>query len=473
MIGFLRQFTISTGLAVALLITSDVAQADLKSDLRSSFNSMSMSNTTNPGVYRGQTATMFTGGGLTYRTPVRNYQLASIQMPRARAGCGGIDVFAGGVSFIEADELKNMLKNIQSNLGAVAYKLAIDIISAQIGSSISEAMEWAQELNALQINSCEAATNLVGGAFDRVAGEHLSCIRARIQTRGEDWAKAKMACGAGGATDQSTDPATKNVLPVQGNLAWKAMVRNRLFVGNNDLRYLFMALAGTVIIDGDRIDMIPPGISTEEGNRIIETMIYGGENGTANTLTLHACVDDSENEDGCTIMTYKNISVGAGEGLFGQARSNIQSLMDHLRTDTPLTLAQEQFLTATRLPIFALLSAAYAAGGPGLAMQNLDEYAELLARDALYTYLDGLIAEVYRALDRISARTEASDSALLSMNTNIREARAHIASIQQQHLDKLDQQAQMFNRFQMHKRILISRMPGGTFVPAQLMGSGE
>jgi conjugative transfer pilus assembly protein TraH len=61
-------------------------------------------NVTGPNAYRGQTMNLYTGGSLYMRTPVRNYQLASIAPPSFTAGCGGIDLFAGSFSFINKEQ---------------------------------------------------------------------------------------------------------------------------------------------------------------------------------------------------------------------------------------------------------------------------------------------------------------------------------------------------------------------------------
>jgi conjugative transfer pilus assembly protein TraH len=62
------------------------------------FNALgAIGNYTAPGAFRGQTFNTYTGGNLMMRSPNRVYQLAAVQFPSARAGCGGIDVFGGSV----------------------------------------------------------------------------------------------------------------------------------------------------------------------------------------------------------------------------------------------------------------------------------------------------------------------------------------------------------------------------------------
>src|SRR5262245_1762640 len=72
-------------------------------------------NVTGPGAYRGQTMGLLTGGSMFVRAPQRTYQLASVAGPNLKAGCGGIDLFAGSFSFINEAQFVALLKNIGQN----------------------------------------------------------------------------------------------------------------------------------------------------------------------------------------------------------------------------------------------------------------------------------------------------------------------------------------------------------------------
>ena len=82
-------------------------------------------NVTGANAYRGQTMNFYTGGSLYMRTPVRNYPLASITPPSFRAGCGGIDLYAGSFSFINKDQFVALLRNIGNNAIGAAFNMAL------------------------------------------------------------------------------------------------------------------------------------------------------------------------------------------------------------------------------------------------------------------------------------------------------------------------------------------------------------
>ncbi|WP_296222037.1 conjugal transfer protein TraH, partial [uncultured Sphingomonas sp.] len=103
------------------------AMADVGSEMNSYFNSAGASaNVTGPTAFNGQAAGYYSGGSLWSRFPSKTVNPVNLALPSARAGCGGIDLFAGSFSFINADEMVAMLKATANNAIGFAFQLAID-----------------------------------------------------------------------------------------------------------------------------------------------------------------------------------------------------------------------------------------------------------------------------------------------------------------------------------------------------------
>ncbi|OZA41835.1 MAG: hypothetical protein B7X84_07340 [Alphaproteobacteria bacterium 17-39-52] len=116
-----------------LLTFWDQASANVGQDLTQFFNKLGgASNVSNPGAYKDQTAGYYTGGNIFARNQVHTSQLATIQLPDYRAGCGGIDMFMGAFSHISSERLIEALKAIGSNMASYALLLAIETMSPQI-----------------------------------------------------------------------------------------------------------------------------------------------------------------------------------------------------------------------------------------------------------------------------------------------------------------------------------------------------
>jgi conjugative transfer pilus assembly protein TraH len=101
------------------------------------------------------------------RSPNKVYQLAAIQFPSAKAGCGGIDVFGGSFSHISATEFKNMLKNITAALPGIAFQLAL-AVSPLLGGLTKWAKGLETWINNARINSCETAKAIVSTAAESI-----------------------------------------------------------------------------------------------------------------------------------------------------------------------------------------------------------------------------------------------------------------------------------------------------------------
>ena len=156
-------------LMAILLIASPLPlhAGDLNAEVNTMFNNLgAIGNYTAPGAFRGQTFNTYTGGNLMMRSPNKVYQLAAIQFPSAKAGCGGIDVFGGSFSHISATEFKNMLKNITAALPGIAFQLALEAVSPLLGGLTKWAKGLETWINNARINSCETAKAIVSTAAE-------------------------------------------------------------------------------------------------------------------------------------------------------------------------------------------------------------------------------------------------------------------------------------------------------------------
>ena len=105
------------------------AMADVQGEMNSYFNkSGAAANVTGPTAFQGQSAGYYSGGSLWSRFPQKSINPVSVALPSARGGCGGIDLFAGSFSFINADEIVAMLKATANNAIGFAFQLCDDLL---------------------------------------------------------------------------------------------------------------------------------------------------------------------------------------------------------------------------------------------------------------------------------------------------------------------------------------------------------
>lgn len=376
------------------------AYADISSDMTEFFSSMGYdNNVTAGGAYKGQAAGYYTGGNLFLRSGARNTQLVSLQLPRLRAGCGGIDAFTGSFSHIRSPELVAALRNIGNNVPAFAFQIALDTISPLIEKHTSKLRELADFINARNINSCEQSAALVGSFWPKTAAAQKNVCQYIGTTQGifTDAAKARQACGAGGELYQTlekgkADPEFKELILDEGNLAWKALSKNSFFSSDTQTAELLMSLSGSLIIrKTGASDSAPPvfvALPSLAGNdEVIRALLQGGQ------ATIYEC--DNKGPTACLNPTLKAVTIATEKAFGNRIKQILINIQDKIRSDQALSASEKGLLEATRLPIYKMLNVntAYARGSEIL---GVDSYSDIIASDIVYQYLISGIEEVLK-----------------------------------------------------------------------------
>ena len=185
------------------------ARADVLSEMESFWRGAAV-NTTGPTAFDGQASGHWTLGNLYLRAPVRSETIATVNLPSFRAGCGGIDAFAGAFSFIDSDQLVAFARAVAQNAAGFAFELALETISPVIAETMAKLRALAQWVNSQNLNSCETAQALVGAAWsknDRASGAICAAI-GTSQGIFSDYAAAKHGCGSDGRRNSTLAAAS-------------------------------------------------------------------------------------------------------------------------------------------------------------------------------------------------------------------------------------------------------------------------
>jgi conjugative transfer pilus assembly protein TraH len=243
-------------LAITLATAPTASQsANLNAEMQAMFNDLgALGNVTSPGAFRGQAMNLYTGGGLMMRAPGRNYPLVNAQLPSLRAGCGGIDLFGGAFSFINKQQFVALLQNIGSNAIGYAFKLALQSISPDIDKLLTELQDQMNKINAMNINSCEAAQSLVNG----LVGEYDNSVQSGCANISQylgsvtDRVDARLTCATNAPSvvknaANSGDPNVRNATFVKGNVIWLALNQVGGTISQQE-KELIMSVIGSVIL---------------------------------------------------------------------------------------------------------------------------------------------------------------------------------------------------------------------------------
>ncbi|MBP9776437.1 MAG: conjugal transfer protein TraH [Alphaproteobacteria bacterium] len=439
------------------LITLIIAQganlyAPIAQDLMAFFKSAGMaSNVTAPGAYRDQSAGYYTGGSIMARTGSRNAQLATVQMPGFRAGCGGIDLWTGGFSHIRADAMVEMMRNIGSSAASYAFMLAVQTVSPQIYNIMNELNALATQINQTNINSCEAAATMLGGIWPQSdqASKYLCQAMGTEEKFGKfsDYAAARHGCGAkgdrGGILNKiNQDPRFKDMLVGEFNLAWKAIQTNAFLSTDQELAQLFLTLVGSIIARQSEESF---EILTLPGHADRDDVLNGLLNG-GNT-PIYRC-DDGK----CLRPVMQHINLPESHALFKKTHFILESLIEKIYADTEPTAEEKDFLNSTRLPVYKMLNVS-TAFRKGYAPIDVHQYAELIALDILYKYVIEVIDIVHDSVAQLKS-IQVDDAHMDRFLNQLRHARERITQKRQSAYQQMDSHLSMIQSTQVIEKQL-------------------
>ncbi len=399
--------------AATNMVPTSIARADVAGQMDSFFvDAGGAANVTGPTAYEGQSAGYYSLGNVWTRFPQKSVSPFNLQLPSARAGCGGIDLFTGSFSFINASEMVAMLKATANNALGFAFKLAIDSVSPMISKIMGEFQQAAQQMNQMNISSCEAAQGLVGAVWPKMQGARSTICASIGNSQGvfSDWARSRQGCGADGQLDSvlegNNDPKMDEHIPGSPrNYTWQAIKRSNKF-GSFDKGFAeyLMTVVGTIITnpkatDGASIQYIGPA-----EDAVVTALLDGTQSG--NAVKVLTC----DEEDECLGVTESTLSVPTSVALRPRVKAMIVSMNDKIRTDAALNAAEQQLLAMTTVPLYKML-AVQAMAHASFSDGEVDALAEIVAVNLLSSMIENMLDRVsqsevhFQPADQATAET--------------------------------------------------------------------
>ncbi len=385
------------GLLSLTLITQGFA--GIGSQMSSFFNAAGMNNNvTGSTAYKDQSASFYSAGSLYARNQVANIQIVQLDMPTLSAGCGGIDAFLGGFSFIGKDQIVGFVKKIMSSAAGYMFDLALVTTVPELKNVKDFIQNTANKINSLNVNSCQAAQDLVGGLWPKtVASQRKICEDLGSQGGSvfSDWAAARQGCGskAGAKTSdaafsQATKQQKKDLLKNK-NLIWDNL---QTYSGLNDdvnLEEFLMSITGTIIFDkNDKVKFLPAQI-TNKG--FINSLLYGTD-GSIQGKVYH-CNDD----DKCLAPTTIDLKIAKGDSFYAKVQAMVDQLRQSIANDTPLTSSEKSFIAASPMPIMKYIMVEEEAGMSSMGIEN-STVVDVLAKSILVKFFESSIDKVRASL---------------------------------------------------------------------------
>lgn len=421
------------------------AHADVAGDMNTFFNGIGYaSNVTRPAAFQSQAAGFYGGGSLFVRNRVSRYQLVELDLPSYRAGCNGIDLFTGSMSFLSHKKLVDLGKQVMTSSGAYA----VDVMLATTVPELKQVRDYLQTLeqkvNQMSVNSCEMAQNFVGGVFPKTAASQQKICKdqAAMGRSGvvSDYVSARMDC-AGDAHDgimakAEKDPEQKKQVVLNKNIVWSILQNNAFLNGDVQLAEMVMSLTGTLIIDGQgKVKVVP---SLAGSSHFIQALLGG--NKSASSEQMWRCSDETPGT-ACMSVSLKEMKIDDSQTLTTRVRNMIDGLDTKLKNDDVPTAEEQNFLSLTMFPVMKFLTVLNSTHYNDAAVE-IEGYSTLIAEDLLQHYLSGLLQDVANA----TAGSELNEDLVKDIQTRIREASREVAAIDPKIARKLQEKIALISR---------------------------
>lgn len=390
-----------TAMIFSLILFPLAIFANLENEMNKFFNNLgSSSNVSSAEIYNGQKAGYATGGSVTIRNRSMRLQPATVNLPRFDAGCGGIDIYTGGFSFVSSDQLIQALKTVGSSTVGYAFLLGLETVSPQVANTIKQMQTWANAINANSINSCEVASQLVGSVWpkDSMASQHICQTTGAHYGFLSDRIDGRHQCSKAGnkekkaEIDNKTRKENPNLIIGDYNIAWEAIQKQGFLTKDNEIAEFLMTLMGTIIVRDDEVETFPAMAMDES---YIKTFLEGGDS------TIYSC--DSKQKLNCLFITQKKIVIGRNTSWGGKIENLLISIQEKILCDEELSNEERELLVKTNFPLYKFLNV-ITAYKKGVCPIDVKQISDIVAIDLLVQYLRGSLESIRIACAQLKNR---------------------------------------------------------------------
>lgn len=468
---------------VALFFLPILCSASTGTKVDSWFNNMNYSNVTNPGVYEGQSARYATLGGISTRAPITQpFQFVTVQTPKISAGCGGIDIYTGGFSAINADQFVQNLRAIGQNAQSLAFMVAIGLVSPVLEDKMSKLNKIAQDFMSSDMTSCQAAQSLVGGTMKAFGVEDGNCIVKAMDELGYDYTKAQNLCTSGGQKNSITATNPNKVAFVKGNLAWQVMMQDSFFTSDPAFAEVVMNITGTLIISKAttaadspiKIRQITPaivdGTSKERFHNIMMALLLGTK--ATDSIKLYRCSPSATGtETGCDTVTNALQTVAPNwVGLYTKIGNLVSSILTKIKSDSALTTTEKGLIASSNVPIYRLLSSASTYYPSSSDAENaMGKYTEIIAKDILLRSVSAIIQRV----DEGSGSMKNGVSGTMELEkyrNNLEKVQSGLSDMLKKNTDDANKLIEMQEEIARYERNVLTKLSTGLSASSKFTG---
>ncbi|GAB6194225.1 conjugal transfer protein TraH [Desulfocastanea catecholica] len=331
---------------------------------------LQQSNTTQTGYFQGQQRGYYSAGSFSGRWKSTADYPVTLEMPKVKSGCGGIDVFMGGFSFMDTDYLVDKLQAILSNAAGVAFDLGLKTLCEQCSNTIKNFEALSDALNQMQIDECSAGKSLVGIVADENGFHSGEEMKERLGTAVKE---NKLVSGV---SDMWTDLTTAE--QASGGAVSSGDVSAVTSGCNADILDLF--LNGDSMLANVGAKMSIPGAHIDLIRGLVGDLKLSGPAEAYKISYMPPCSEN--NTESIRSVAIGDIYIKSSAGICSQVtdgnrdmgvyvRTQLSSIADKLRTKGAFTPTEIAFMDSNPLSPLPILKSAVGTRTEGATLSGL------------------------------------------------------------------------------------------------------
>jgi len=156
-------------------------QPVMSHSLRDAFSALT--STANPGAYHNQVRGYINGGSFHTHFPSYAVDVVGLSPPHYTAGCRGIDIYLGGLSYISGKQFVHLLKSIAANTMGYSFGITMRTLCPVCATTVSQLQKIAQTANQFSIKQCQLSMGLVNAVNSEQAKQYTTSLAALESAR--------------------------------------------------------------------------------------------------------------------------------------------------------------------------------------------------------------------------------------------------------------------------------------------------
>jgi conjugative transfer pilus assembly protein TraH len=383
---------------------------------------------TSPSSYQSQQRGYFTAGSFSARWPQGNDQLFAVNSPKINAGCGGIDILGGGISFLMNPEyLVQKLQQILSAAAAAAFDIALKVLCEPCAETIKSLEQISELLNSLQLDTCAMGKNLTVEIMSPLSPEKMSKMKADSDayfsaigsrlTSFYEWL-TRVDNTRGGEPQSGTDPIKESMKGCSSEV--KSLMSN--FSPGS-----FLSNVGSGKFDSDLIDIIRGVL----GDVRIETK--RNNNGSDELVTVYRsnCLDNNMfKADDLIDGRYKAMNSSGAcysttTSIRDYAEQRVVRIIQGLKNKSSIDSDTSIFIQRMPAPLYMAIKTAVATGADDIAKPQL---VDMIARELAYHMITDIYSGAVGLANKAKEAATKAGHSEYGCNTKLIEGMANLVT---------------------------------------------